>query len=161
MSKGYNHSEMHSILMSSYIFHRFLYSLSFEKKIEMDLGIACYYISSYSKELDALSDEELSKRMDELKKPWWYDVYEEVFCDREHFFEVLYPQYKHSTLGDVRKDENAWKALCNNHKAHKSDEMKLIAIYPHLHDKELKEALESHDSGRLVEFIQKVLADNL
>ena len=156
MSKGFNHSEMHRTLMSSYIFYRFLYSLSFEKKIGMDLGIACYYISSYSKELDALSDEELSKKMDGLKKPWWYDAYEEAFCDREHFFEVLYPQYKDKLLKDVRKDENAWKALCNDHKAHKPDINKLLAVYPHLHDKELEDALKSHDSGRLVEFIQRV-----
>ena len=33
---------------------------------------------------------------------------------------------------------------------------RLNAIYPHLHDKELEDALKSHDSGRLVEFIEGV-----
>lgn len=150
-------SESRYSLMSSYIFRRFLYSLSFERKIEMDLGVTCYNISFYSKELDALSNEELSKKMSELKKPWWYDAYEEVFCDREHFFEVLYPQYKHSTLGELMKNEEAYKALCNDYKARKPDERKLLALYPHLQDKELKMALEAKDSERLMRLIKDIV----
>lgn len=147
----------HRMLMSSYIFNKFRYHQEFNDRIAMDLGMVCYNISSYSKELDALSDEELTKKFEELKKPWWYDVYEETFCDKEHFFEVLYPQYKHSLLEDVMKDEEAYKVFCNNYKAHKPDERKLLAMYPYLHDEELKDILDSKDRERLMSFINDVV----
>lgn len=156
-----NKSEKHYGLISSYIFNRFLYSLSFEDKVAMDLGMDCYNIRSYSKELDALSDEELSKKMDELKKPWWYDTYEEAFCDREHFFEVLYPQYKDSLLEEVAKDKEAYKAFCNSFDAHKPDINKLLSVYLHLQDKELKDILEAHDEKDLLRFINNILSVKL
>ena len=149
------------MLMSSYIFNKFRYHQEFDDRIAMDLGMVRYNISSYSKELDALSDEELTKKLEELKEPWWYDVYEEAFCDKEHFFEVLYPQYKHSLLEDVMKDEEAYKALCNDYKARKPDERKLLALYPHLQDKELEEALEAKDSKRLMSFINAAVEGKL
>ena len=149
--------DIHRFLVSSYLHTKCLYSFSFTDKIRIALGMLEFLPNSYSKELNALSDEELTKKFEELKKPWWYDVYEEAFCDKEHFFEVLYPQYKHSLLEDVMKDEEAYKALCNNYKAHKPDERKLLAIYPHLQDKELEETLKAKDSERLMSFINDAI----
>lgn len=139
-------TDIHHFIISSYLYTKCLYSFSFIDRIRIALGILDFFPRSYSKELDILSDEELSKKMDELQKPWWYDVYEEAFYDKEHFFEVLYPQYKHSTLDEVMKDKEAYKAFCNDYKAHKPNEKKLLAIYPHLQDREFKEALEDCES---------------
>lgn len=66
----------HKGLVTSYIIRKFKYSLSFENRVSMDLGYTNYTLNFSSKELEAISDEELENRIKALKKPWWYDLYE-------------------------------------------------------------------------------------
>lgn len=66
----------HLELVESYIYQEVMYSLSFEDQVSMDLRYANIQISDYDEGVDALSDEEIKKRMESLKRPWWYGFYE-------------------------------------------------------------------------------------
>lgn len=66
----------HLSSISTYIFDKFLYSLSLKGRIAFDLGYIKVNIPSYSEKLDALTDEELKEKFKTLKIPWWNNAYE-------------------------------------------------------------------------------------
>lgn len=68
----------HLDLVEEYCFYEGVYSLSFRNRIMYDLGLVKITFSTYSKELDALSDKELEERIDSVKIPWWNSIYEKT-----------------------------------------------------------------------------------
>lgn len=71
-------SAYHDMLVSAYMFNKFLYKRSFTERIKMDLDIVCYSPSFYSEEIDALLDKELEEKINSLKKPWWNGIYKRI-----------------------------------------------------------------------------------
>lgn len=65
----------HEILISTYYFHRSLYSFSFRDRISIDIGILSFTSRRSDKELESLSCKELQDKLDSLRKPWWNSLY--------------------------------------------------------------------------------------
>lgn len=80
----------HLDLVEECCFYEGLYSLSFKDRIMYDLGYVKITFSTYSKELDALSDEELEERINSIKKPWWNNIYEKVLEDNKCILFILF-----------------------------------------------------------------------
>lgn len=80
----------HLDLVEECCFYEGLYSLSFKDRIMYDLGYIKITFSTYSKELDALSDEELEERINSIKKPWWNNIYEKVLEDNKCILFILF-----------------------------------------------------------------------
>ena len=80
----------HQDLVEECCFYEGLYSLSFKGRIMYDLGHVKITFSTYSKELDALSDEELEERINSIKKPWWNNIYEKVLEDNKGILFILF-----------------------------------------------------------------------
>lgn len=80
----------HLDLVEEYCFYEGLYSLSFNGRIMYDLGYTKITFSTYSKELDALSDGELEERINSIKKPWWNNIYEKVLEDNKGILFILF-----------------------------------------------------------------------
>lgn len=76
MSKVFLENKKHRILVSTYIYNKFLYGLSFKERIDMDLGNTLYNIKTHSDTYNNISCEELSIMLTKLKKPWWNSLYE-------------------------------------------------------------------------------------
>lgn len=62
-------------LMSSYIYIKCLYSLSLADRVALDLEQFTFTPREYSEDLDSLSNEELEKKLRDIKEPWWNDLY--------------------------------------------------------------------------------------
>lgn len=71
-------------------FYEGLYSLSFKGRIMYDLGYVKITFSTYSKELDALSNRELEESINSIKKPWWNNIYEKVLEDNKCILFILF-----------------------------------------------------------------------
>lgn len=69
----------------------------------MDLGIKHYYFSSYSKELNNLSDEEIKTMQERLKAPWWNNLYRKTIHKNKRVLLIIY-------ILMIRKDWS-WKSL--------------------------------------------------
>lgn len=82
--------EYHLHLVSICIFNRIFYSMSLQDRICYDLGYICFSISSYDKELDALSDKELEDKIKSIEKPQWYDKYEYIIKRNKNLLRILY-----------------------------------------------------------------------
>ena len=82
--------EYHLRLVSSCIFNKVFYSMSLQRRICYDLGYIKYYIRSYDKELDALSDKELEDKINSIKKPQWWDKYEYIEKRSKRLLRILY-----------------------------------------------------------------------
>lgn len=80
----------HLDLVEECCFYEGLYSLSFKGRIMYDLGYVKITFSTYSKELDALSDEKLEERINSIKKPWWNNIYEKVLEDNKYILFILF-----------------------------------------------------------------------
>ena len=80
----------HLDLVEECCFYEGLYSLSFKGRIMYDLGYVKITFSTYSKELGALSDEELEERINSIKKPWWNNIYEKVLEDNKGILFILF-----------------------------------------------------------------------
>lgn len=80
----------HLDLIEECCFYKGLYSLSFKGRIMYDLGYVKITFSTYSKELDDLSDEELEERINSIKKPWWNNIYEKVLEDNKYILFILF-----------------------------------------------------------------------
>lgn len=65
----------HLELVALYIYSKSFNSFSLKTRIAVDLGYLKMQIASYSKEVDALSDEEILSKLKQLKTPWWNDAY--------------------------------------------------------------------------------------
>lgn len=89
--------------MSSYLFRKGLYSLSFKDRVLMDIGCLSFQSRTYSRELDALSDKELEHRLKMLKAPWWNDFYQERLRKNKKILYIMY-------LLGIRK-EFSWQSL--------------------------------------------------
>lgn len=76
MGKVHSEDKKHSILVSTYIYNKFLSDLSFKERIELDLGNTSYNIRTHSDTYNNISCEELSIMLAKLKKPWWNYLYE-------------------------------------------------------------------------------------
>lgn len=72
-------SDYHKFLISVYVSQKALYSFSLKERVDVDLGNTLFQINKYTKELECLSDEELSDKINTLKAPWWNDIYENKF----------------------------------------------------------------------------------
>lgn len=68
----------HLDLVAQYCFYEGVYSLSFRNRIRYNLGLVMITFSTYSKELDVLSDKELEERIASIKIPWWNSTYEKI-----------------------------------------------------------------------------------
>ena len=66
----------HKILISTYCFHRSLYSFSFTDRISIDIGILSFTSRCSDKELENLPYKELQDKLNSLRKPWWNSLYE-------------------------------------------------------------------------------------
>lgn len=82
--------EYHLHLISICIFNEIFYSMSLQDRICYDLGYICFSISSYDKELDALSDKELEDKIKSIEKPQWYDKYEYIIKRNKNLLRILY-----------------------------------------------------------------------
>ena len=82
---------IHEDLVATYIFNDFLYSLSLQDRIAMDLGYTEYNINLYSKEVAVLSDKEIMDKINKLKVPLWNNVYEKIHKKRLLLFVLLIP----------------------------------------------------------------------
>lgn len=82
--------EYHLHLVSICIFNEVFYSMSLQDRIRYDLGYICFSISSYDKELDALSDKELEDKIKSIEKPQWYDKYEYIIKRNKNLLRILY-----------------------------------------------------------------------
>nr|DAL92867.1 MAG TPA: hypothetical protein [Caudoviricetes sp.] len=82
--------EYHLHLVSICIFNEVFYSMSLQNRIRYDLGYICFSISRYDKELDALSDKELKDKINSIKKPQWYDMYEYIIKRNKNLLRILY-----------------------------------------------------------------------
>lgn len=80
----------HLDLVEEYCFYEGFYSLSFRNRVMYDLGYVKITFSTYSKELDALSDGELEERINSIKKPWWNNFYEKVLEDNKGILFILF-----------------------------------------------------------------------
>lgn len=109
---------IHHFLVSGYLYNEALYTFSFADRVQIELGMLEFTPSSCRDELVSLSDDKLINKRNNLKKPWWNDIYRKE----------LHHQVE-----------------------------KLLAIYSHLQDKELKMALEAKDSERLMRFIKDIV----
>lgn len=79
----------HLDLVEEYCFYEGFYSLSFRDRVMYDLGYVKITFSTYSKELDALSDEELEERINSIKKPWWDGIYYKILEDNKGILFIL------------------------------------------------------------------------
>lgn len=82
--------EYHLRLVSICIFNEAFYSMSLQNRVCYDLGYIKYYIKSYDKELDALSDKELKDKINSIKKSQWYDMYEYIIKRNKNLLRILY-----------------------------------------------------------------------
>lgn len=69
----------------------------------MDTEVTVYNRSCYSKEVAALSDEELENRITSLKRPWWSWLYDKILKKNNKFLYLVF-------LIVVRKDYS-WNGL--------------------------------------------------
>ncbi len=82
MNDSYKNSQEYKrTLVRTYIFSNFLNSLSLLDRIEYDLGWTHYDICPYNKEFEALPIEKLEEMCNNLKKPWWYDMYKDRYME--------------------------------------------------------------------------------
>lgn len=81
--------DYHRWLVSSYLYTRSLYRLSFTDRVEIDLGYLHINVQRSSEELDKLSDEELLA-MEALKKPWWNGIYEKFLRNNTKRLLIIY-----------------------------------------------------------------------
>lgn len=81
----------------------------------MDLEIVCYNISTYSKELDALSNENLQQKINKQKKPWWNSLYRKYLYRHTRRLLIIFLLF-------IRKDysKNGQKLIWKILKAEKS-----------------------------------------
>lgn len=82
--------EYHNKLMSTYLFHKSLYSFSFKERTSIDLGMITFTHSHYSKELDKLSNKELEDKFEVLKKPWWNNIYEKSYIRIRSYYPLSF-----------------------------------------------------------------------
>lgn len=94
---------LHDSLVKSYLNKKFLYSLSFKERLCVNTEATVYNRSYYSKEVAALSDEELEDRIASLKRPWWSWLYDKVLKKNKKFLYLVF-------LIVVRKDYS-WNGL--------------------------------------------------
>lgn len=80
----------HLDLVEECCFYEGFYSLTFKGRIMYDLGYVKITFSTYSKELDALSDGELEERINSIKKPWWNSIYEKILEDSKGILFILF-----------------------------------------------------------------------
>ena len=70
-----NEERYKEILISTYLFCKSLYSFTFKERIGVDLDMIMFTPSFHNRDLDRLSNEELEKKLNSLKKPWWNNFY--------------------------------------------------------------------------------------
>lgn len=80
----------HLDLVEECCFYEGFYSLTFKGRIMYDLGYVKITFSTYSKELDALSDGELEERINSIKKPWWNGIYEKILEDNKGILFIVF-----------------------------------------------------------------------
>lgn len=80
----------HLDLVEECCFYEGFYSLTFKGRIMYDLGYVKITFSTYSKELDALSDGELEERINSIKKPWWNGIYEKILEDNKGILFIIF-----------------------------------------------------------------------
>ncbi len=81
--------QTHQDLVEECCFYEGFYSLTFKNRIKYDLGYVKITFSTYSKELDTLSNEELEERINSIKKPWWNSFYEKILEDNKGILFIL------------------------------------------------------------------------
>lgn len=89
MNKVLSGDNEHRILVSTYIYTKFLYNLSFKERIDMDLGNTSYNIRTHSDKYNNVSCEELSIMLSKLKKPWWNCLYEKKIKGNAKVLHIL------------------------------------------------------------------------
>lgn len=83
-------NQKHQELIELYLFCDAQNSLSFRKRVAVDLRYTEISISTYSKELDALSDLELEKKLESIKAPWWMEAYEKYLRNNKELLLVSF-----------------------------------------------------------------------
>ena len=89
MNSNSTNENYHDWLVSSCAFYDFLYSLPFEARVKMDLHKVHYQIELYPDDLKSLSVKELDDRINAIGKPWWNEMYEEIYKDKK-LIQILY-----------------------------------------------------------------------
>lgn len=105
----------HIDLVEQYCFYEGFYSLSFRNRIRYDLRLVMITFSTYSKELDALSDKELEERMASIKIPWWNSIYGKIAENHKGvlFILLLILSISDAILRFLRKFYKAVKHIFN------------------------------------------------
>ncbi len=77
-------------LISIYVYSSFLYNLSLNDRIAMDLGYVHYNINLHPKELYKFSKKELKEKIDSLKAPWWNNIYEKYLIENRILLQLSF-----------------------------------------------------------------------